>query len=117
MRRRVEETFPQSKSGDCFECLWWPWSESLKRWERGDPKTHRVLSHRPKLGVMATTTMNADDFASMLDRAIMRSGIKQIEQKQIEHQPSSVSSPAPIPPHGSGPRQGLQGTPDRRFRR
>ena len=33
----------------------------------------------PKLGVVATTTMNADDCASMLDRAISRSQVKIIE--------------------------------------
>ena len=38
----------------------------------------------PKLGVVATTNMSSEDFAAMLDRAIQRSGIKQIEQKQIE---------------------------------
>jgi hypothetical protein len=68
----------------------------------------------PKLGVVATTTMNADTFAEMLDRAIMRSG-KLIEHRQDEGEPAKPS-PAPIPPHGSA-RQGLQGTPDRRFRR
>src|SRR5260370_17834975 len=47
----------------------------------------------PKLGVVATTTMNADDFASMLDRAIQRSGMK-----VIEHQPAPSPSPLPSPP-------------------
>jgi hypothetical protein len=65
----------------------------------------------PKLGVVATTTMNADDFAAMLDKAIERSGIKLIEHRQNE---GAKPSPAPIPPHGT-PRQGP--TPDRRFRR
>jgi hypothetical protein len=64
-----------------------------------------------KLGVVATTNMNADDFASMLDRAIQRSGMKVIEHRQDE---SLKPSPAPLPPHGT-PRQGP--TPDRRFRR
>jgi hypothetical protein len=63
---------------------------------------------RPKLGVIATTNLNADSFAEALDRAIARSGIG---MRVIEHQPSS---PTPIPPHGverTGP------VPDRRFRR
>jgi hypothetical protein len=65
---------------------------------------------RPKLGVMATTNLNADDFASMLERAIMRSG------KLIEHRPSegAKSAPAPIPPRGT---ERVGPTPDRRFRR
>jgi hypothetical protein len=66
---------------------------------------------RPKLGVVATTNINADDFASMLDRAIQRSQVKLIEHRQDE---GAKPSPAPIPPHGS-PRQGP--TPDKRFRR
>jgi hypothetical protein len=36
----------------------------------------------PKLGVIATTSMNADDFASMLDRAIARSQVRLIEHHQ-----------------------------------
>jgi hypothetical protein len=70
---------------------------------------------RPKLGVVATTTMNSDTFAEMLERAIMRSGVgtapKLIEHRQDE---SPKPSPAPIPPHGAA-RQGP--VPDRRFRR
>jgi hypothetical protein len=66
---------------------------------------------RPKLGVVATTNLNADDFASMLDRAISRSQVQLIEHCQDE---SPKLSPAPIPPHGT-PRQGP--TPDKRFRR
>jgi hypothetical protein len=67
---------------------------------------------RPKLGVVATTSMNADDFASMLDRAISRSQVKLIEHRQDEV--AKPAQPAPIPPHGierTGP------VPDRRFRR
>jgi len=67
----------------------------------------------PKLGVVATTTMNADDFASMLDRAIARSGIgmKLIKHRQDE---GAKPSPAPIPPHGT---ERVGPTPDRRPRR
>jgi hypothetical protein len=61
----------------------------------------------PKLGAVATTSMNADDFASMLDRAIERSGMK-----QIEHQPASAP---PSPPSSPVPR--FTPVPDRRFRR
>jgi hypothetical protein len=39
----------------------------------------------PKLGVMATTNMSTDDFATMLDRAIARS---QVGLKLIEHRPA-----------------------------
>ena len=67
----------------------------------------------PKLGVMATTNMSSEDFATMLDRAIARSGTRLIEHRQDE---VAKPQPSPIPPHGT-PRQGLMGTPDRRFRR
>ena len=73
----------------------------------------RAQYRYPKLGVVATTTMNADTFAEMLDRAIQRSQVKLIEHKQDE---VAKSAPPPLPPHGT-PRQGLVGTPDRRFRR
>ncbi len=44
-----------------------------------------ALPHEhPKLGIIATTNMNGDTFATMLDRAIERSGTA---TKQIEHQP------------------------------
>jgi hypothetical protein len=62
----------------------------------------------PRLGVVATTNLNADDFASMLDRAIQRSQVRVIEHE------GAKPSPAPIPPHGT-PRTGP--VPDRRFRR
>jgi hypothetical protein len=65
----------------------------------------------PKLGVVATTNLNADDFASMLDRAIARSQVRLIEHRADE---GPRPSPAPIPPHGT-PRTGP--VPDRRFRR
>ena len=65
----------------------------------------------PKLGVVATTTLNADDFASMLDKAIQRSQVKLIEHVRQDE----GASPPPIPPRPSIPRQGP--TPDRRFRR
>jgi hypothetical protein len=68
---------------------------------------------RPKLGVVATTNFTSEDFASMLDRAIARSGIG---PKLIEHRPEGAKSPDPIPPRGT-PRQGLFGSPDKRFRR
>src|SRR4249919_2130216 len=38
----------------------------------------------PKLGAIATTNMNGQDFASLLERAILRSG-KARELKLIEH--------------------------------
>jgi hypothetical protein len=67
----------------------------------------------PKLGVISTTTMNADDFASMLDRAIARSGMG---MKLIEHRQDEGAKPAPppIPAHGT---ERVGPTPDRRFRR
>jgi hypothetical protein len=37
-KRHDAAKFPQSKSGDCFECLSWRWSGSLKTWERSEPK-------------------------------------------------------------------------------
>jgi hypothetical protein len=69
---------------------------------------------RPKLGVMATTNLSTDDFATMLDRAIARS---QVGLKLIEHRQDEVAKraqPAPIPPHGT---ERVGPTPDRRFRR
>jgi hypothetical protein len=70
----------------------------------------RAQYRYPKLGVVATTNMSNDDFATMLERAIMRSG------KLIEHRPSegAKSAPAPIPPRGT---ERVGPTPDRRFRR
>jgi hypothetical protein len=42
----------------------------------------------PKLGAIATTNMNGQDFASLLERAILRSGkareLKLIEHRQVE---------------------------------
>jgi hypothetical protein len=38
----------------------------------------------PKLGAVATTTMNGRDFASLLERAIERSGVRLIEAKAVE---------------------------------
>jgi hypothetical protein len=79
----------------------------------------RAQYRYPKLGVVATTNMSTEDFASMLDRAIARS---QTEVKLIEHRADDGASaddakpaPAPIPPRPSIERQGP--TPDRRFRR
>jgi hypothetical protein len=53
-----------------------------------------ALPHEhPRLGAVATTSMNASDFAAMLDRAIARSGkaseIKQIEAKAIDVTPNA----------------------------
>jgi CRISPR/Cas system-associated protein endoribonuclease Cas2 len=67
-----------------------------------------VEFERPKLGVVATTNLTSDDFATMLDRAIARS-----QAKLIEHR-GPKPSPAPIPPRGTA-RTGP--VPDRRFRR
>jgi hypothetical protein len=39
----------------------------------------------PKLGAVATVSMNGNDYASMLERALERSGMA-CEVKQIEHQ-------------------------------
>jgi len=59
-------------------------------------------------------SMDEHNFAAQLDRAIERSGMMKLLGHQDESAPPP--SPAPIPPHGT-PRQGLMGTPDRRFRR
>jgi hypothetical protein len=60
---------------------------------------------RPKLGVVATINLSTDDFATMLDKAIMRSQVKLIEHRQDE-----VAKPAQPAPR-TGP------ITDRRFRR
>jgi hypothetical protein len=80
---------------------------------RPQPAEACLPFERPKLGVVATTNFTSEDFASMLDRAIARSGIG---PKLIEHRPEGAKSPDPIPPRGT-PRQGLFGSPDKRFRR
>jgi hypothetical protein len=73
----------------------------------------------PKLGVIATANMSSDDFCAALERAIARSGVG---MKLIEHHPSDGKSdegkpsPPPIPAHGPR-RDGLFGSPDKRFRR
>ena len=72
----------------------------------------RAQYRHPKLGVVATTTMNADDFASMLERAIARSQVRVIDHRPDEG--AAPAQPAPPPPHGHA-RQGP--TVDRRFRR
>jgi hypothetical protein len=68
---------------------------------------------RPKLGVMATTNLTSEDFSAMLERAIARSQVRLIEHRADE---GAKPSPPPIPPRGT-PRQGLFGSPDKRFRR
>jgi hypothetical protein len=112
-QRRVEEM-------DEGEIELAPHEDALEFWDKIMRSTRQPMQRRmaaakeraqyryPKLGVVGTTNMSTDDFASMLDRAIARS---QTQMRVIEHQPSS---PAPIPPHGhvrTGP------VPDRRFRR
>jgi hypothetical protein len=45
-----------------------------------------ALPHEhPKLGAVATLSMNSNDFATLLERSIERSG-KTAEVRQIEHQ-------------------------------
>ena len=63
----------------------------------------------PKLGAIATASMNSRDFASMLDRAIQRSQVK-----LIEHQPAPAPPSPPPPP---SPTPGFTPVPDRGFRR
>jgi hypothetical protein len=76
----------------------------------------RAQYRYPRIGVVATSSMTSEDFGAMLDRAIARSGTKLIEGRSNEGAEGAKPSPAPIPPHGHE-RQGLMGTPDRRFRR
>ena len=67
----------------------------------------------PKKAAVAMMSMDEYNFAAQLDRAIERSGMMKLLDRQTA--PSPVQ-PVPIPPHGT-PRQGLMGTPDKRFRR
>jgi hypothetical protein len=58
---------------------------------------------RPKLGVMATTNMTTEDFATMLDRAISRSQVKLIEHRKDEGEKDEGKSAAPLPPQAHWP--------------
>jgi hypothetical protein len=49
--------------------------------------TDAAQYRHPKLGAVATLSMNGNDYASMLDRALERSG-KTAEVRQIEHAPA-----------------------------
>jgi hypothetical protein len=69
------------------------------------PQHRNLISNKnhncnAKLGVIATTAMNGQDFASLLECAIERSGRGQ-EMKQIEAAHASSSSPV-----SSSPTQG-----------
>ena len=59
-----------------------PMSRGLRAAIEAMPHEH------PRLGAIATASMNGQDFASMLERAILRSGkgpeLKQIEARAIE---------------------------------
>jgi len=58
----------------------------------------------PKLGVMATTNMSSEDFATMLDRAIARSQVKQIEHRSDEGKcQNEAKPPASLPPQAHWP--------------
>jgi hypothetical protein len=70
----------------------------------------RAQYRHPRIGVVATASMTGEDFASLLDRAIARSGKS---MKLIEHQPA----PPPEPPTPPSPNPRYGPTPDRRFRR
>jgi len=100
-----------------------PHEDAMEFWDKVMRSPHQLMQRRmnaakeraqyryPKLGVVATTTMNADDFASMLDRAISRSQVK-----LIEHQPTPSPPPSP-PPSPTPPNRNLGPVPDKRFRR
>jgi hypothetical protein len=64
---------------------------------------------RPKLGVVATTTLSSDTFAEMLDRAISRSQVRLIEHVRQDE----GSQPSPPP----SPNRRFPSVPDKRFRR
>jgi hypothetical protein len=52
-----------------------------------------ALPHEhPKLGAVATVTMNGNDFAGLLERSILRSG-KTAEVRQIELAPATAQGP------------------------
>jgi hypothetical protein len=69
-------------------------------------------SRHPRIGVVATTSMTGEDFASLLDKAIARSGKVIEHHKVIDHEPRQ---PEPPPPPSHRPPLGF--TPDRRYRR
>jgi hypothetical protein len=97
--------------------------DALEFWDKIMRDTRQPLQRRmraaemraqykyPKLGVMATTNLNADDFASMLDRAIQRSQVRLIEHRQDDPKPSPASQPLPPQAHWPTPRA----TKSRRF--
>ncbi len=65
-----------------------------------------ALPHEhPKLGAVATVTMNGTDYASLLERALERSG-KAAEVRQIELAPSA---PAPAAQGNDDPASQRQG--------
>ena len=95
----VTPTFARDRAGECDEpelIDLAPGETSLSFLRKiyrspAQPMSRRLraamaaLPHEhPKLGIIATTNMNGDTFAAMLDRAIERSGTA---TKQIEHQP------------------------------
>lgn len=89
-----------------------PHEDAMEFWDKVMRSPHQPMQRRmnaakeraqyryPKLGVVATTSLNADTFAEMLDRAIQRSQVRLIEHRQDE---TPASGPPPIPPF---PRQG-----------
>jgi hypothetical protein len=98
-----------------------PHEDAMEFWEKVMRSPHQPMARRmnaakeraqyryPKLGVVATTSLNETTFAEMLDRAIMRS------QVTIEHRQDEGPSPPSPPPIPAFPRQGP--TTDRRYRR
>jgi hypothetical protein len=63
----------------------------------------RAQYRYPKLGVVATTNMSSEDFASMLDRAIARSQVKLIEHREGEGAKPAPPASQPLPAQAHWP--------------
>jgi hypothetical protein len=110
-QRRVEEMARE----ELIELA--PHEDAMEFWDKVMRSPHQPMQRRmsaakeraqyryPKLGVMATTNMSTEDFATMLDRAIARSqvGLKVIEHHKDEGEKDEGKSAAPLPPQAHWP--------------
>ena len=101
------ELAPHEDALELFEKIMRDTRQPIQRRMRAAEQRAQYLY--PRRAAVATLSMDADDFATMLDRAIQRSEVKLIEY--VGEKPA----PPPIPARPSTARTGP--VPDRRFRR